>query len=188
MTLRKNFVTFLVAISIALVMAMSALAQEHATEGVITHVDSGAKTVAVKTADGTEDVFKYSGNTAVHAAKGTKTGAADTYLAGKEGSHVVVRYTEKGSDKTAVAIDDVGKGTTKVGEGVVTGVDKAGRTVTVKTAQGSQEVYHVGKDAIVDTGHGVISGTEFAAKKGEKVSVHYTEEAGRKIAHFITHP
>ncbi|MFZ3210636.1 MAG: hypothetical protein WA188_03910 [Terriglobales bacterium] len=171
----------------AMTAAVPALALEHATEGVITHVDSAAKKIAVKTADGTEEVFKFTGKTAMHAAKGVKTGAVDTYLAGKEGTHVVVHYTEEGAEKTAVAVDDFGKDTVKVGKGTVTDVDKAGHTVTIKTEDGSEETYHVAKDAAVDTEHGVVKGTEYTAKKGEKVTVHYTEEGGRKVAHFIKH-
>jgi len=168
--------------------AIPALAIEHATEGTISKVDKAAKTIAVKTADGAEEVFKFTGKTAMHAGKGAKTGAVDSYLAGKEGTHVVVHYTGEGADKTAVAVDDFGKDTVKVSKGTVTGVDKAGHTVTVKAEDGSEQTYRVAKDAAVDSEHGVVKGTEYAAKKGEKVSVHYTEEAGEKIAHFIKHP
>jgi hypothetical protein len=172
---------------IAMTAAVPALALEHATGGVITRVDSAAKKIAVKTADGTEEVFKFTGKTAMHAAKGVKTAAVDSYLAGKEGTHVVIHYTGEGADKTAVAVDDLGKGSVKVGKGTITDLDKATHTVTVKTEDGSEQTYHVAKDAAVDTEHGVVKGTEYAAKKGEKVSVHYTEEAGQKIAHFIKH-
>jgi hypothetical protein len=168
-----------------LLTALPALALVRATEGAITRVDSATKTIAVKTADGTEELFKFSGKTAMHAADGVKTGTVDTYFAGKEGTHVVVRYTGKGADKTAMAIDDFGKDSLKVSKGVITGVDKSAHTVTVKTEGAPDETYHVAKDATVDTTHGVIKGTEYTAKEGEKVSVHYTEEAGKKVAHFI---
>jgi hypothetical protein len=68
---------------------------------------------------------------------------------------------------------------------VVTEADKAAHTVKVKTDDGSEATYHVAKDAAVETEHGVVRGTEFAATNGEKVTVHYTEEAGQRIAHFI---
>jgi len=143
--------------------ALQAFALERATEGVFTRVDSVAKEIAVRTADGTEEVFKFTGKTAMHAAKGAKTGALDTYLAGKEGTHVVIHYTGEGAEKTAVAVNDLGKDTVKVGEGTVTGLDKAGRTVTVKTKSGSEETYHIAK-ATVDSAHGVVKDTEYTAK------------------------
>jgi len=171
----------------ALLTATPALAVEHATEGTVTKVDHAAKTITVKTADGVEHVFKFTAHTTMHGARAVKTGAVDTYLAGKEGTHVVVHYTEEGADKTAVGVEDLGKDTVKVSKGTVTGVDKVGHTVTVKTEDGAEETYRVGKDAAVDSEHGVVKGTEYTAKKGEKVTVHYTEEAGHKVAHFIKH-
>ncbi len=171
--------------------ALPAFGLEHAVAGTVTKVDSKAKTLVVKTADGAEEAFKFTGHTAMHAAKGggelAKKGAVDTYLAGKEGTHVVVRYTGEGADKTATAVDDLGMEAVKASKGTVTGADKAGRTVTVKTEDGAEETYRVAKDASVDTEHGVVKGSEYAAKKGEKVTVHYTEETGSKVAHFIKH-
>ena len=90
----------------------------HAVSGAVTKIDKDAKTIAVKTADGTEHVFHYTEKTTVRgthdASKEAKAGAVDTYFKGKEGTHVVVRYTEKGADKTAASVDDFGKDTMKV--------------------------------------------------------------------------
>jgi phage baseplate assembly protein gpV len=183
--MRTLFVTFLLVL--VGIIALPAFALQHATEGVITRVDSAAKQVAVKTADGTEEVFHFTEKTALHAAKGAKTGAVDTYLAGKEGTHVVVRYTGEGADKAATGIDDFGKDTVKVSKGTITKFDKASHTITVKAEDGSEQTYHVAKDATIDTAHGVIKRSEYAAKKGENASVHYSEEAGHKVVHFIKH-
>lgn len=161
----------------------------HAVSGAMSKIDKDAKTIAVKTADGTEHVFHYSEKTTVRAARGTakgvKTGAVDTYFAGKEGTHVVVRYTEKGADKTAASVDDFGKDTMKVSEGTVTKVDKAAHTVSVKTEDGAETTYDWGKDATIDTEHGVVKSSQFVAKEGDKVVVHYTEDAGKKVVHFF---
>jgi hypothetical protein len=161
----------------------------HAVAGVVTKIDSAAKTITVKAADGTEHVFKYTEATTIHAAEkgGTvaKKGALDTYMAGKEGTHAVVRYTGEGADKTAVGVDDLGKRSVEVGEGTVTGVDKTARTVTIKAEDGTESTYHVAKDATIDTEHGITKGSELIAKKGEKATVHYTDEAGKKVVHFF---
>jgi hypothetical protein len=188
MKIRRDLRYPLVLLTIlTMITALPVLALEHATEGVLTRVDSGAKEIAVKTADGTEEVFKFTETTAARTAKAVKTGAVDTYLTGKEGTRVVVHYTGEGADKTAIGIDDFGKDTMKVSKGAIAGVDKVAHTVSVKTEDGSEETYQIAKDAAVDTEHGVVTGTEYTAKTGEKVSVHYTEEAGKKIAHFIKH-
>jgi hypothetical protein len=163
----------------------------HAVGGVVTKVDSGAKTIAVKLADGSEQIFKYTAKTTMHAsekaAHGAKVGSVDSYMAGKEGTHVVVHYTGEGADRTAVGVDDFGKEGLKFSRGTVTHVDKAARTVTVKSEDGSEETYHVAKDAAIDTEHGVVKGFEKTTKEGEHVTVHYTEDAGKKVAHLIRH-
>ena len=82
----------------------------HIMSGVVKHVDKGAKTVVIKTADGTEETFKYTEKTTVEgtkdAGKGIDKGATDTYLAGKKGAKVTVKYVGKGADKTAVGVKD----------------------------------------------------------------------------------
>jgi hypothetical protein len=161
----------------------------HAVAGAVTTVDKSAKTIGVKTADGTEEVFKYTEKTTVRGAhgvaKGAKAGAMDTYFAGKEGTHVIVRYSTKGADKMASSVEDFGKDALKVSRGTVTHVDRSAQTVAIKTDDGTEATYHLGKDAAVDTEHGVVRGTDYAAKEGDKVVVHYTEDGGKKVVHFF---
>jgi hypothetical protein len=175
----------------AITFVGSAFAQDvvHAVEGAVTRIDKTGKTIAVKTADGTEHVFKYTERTAIRAsaetAHGAKMGALDTYFAGKEGTHVVVRYIGKGADKTATVVEDFGKDTLKAGKGTVTHVDRAARTVAVKMDDGTEATYKMGSQAVVETDHGVVKGTRYALKEGDKVTVHYTEDAGEKVIHFF---
>jgi NADH dehydrogenase FAD-containing subunit len=161
----------------------------HAVSGAVTKIDKDAKTIAVKTADGTEHVFHYTEKSTIRGAhdatKAAKAGAVDTYFAGKEGTHVVVRYTEKGADKTASSVDDFGKASMKMSEGTVTRVDKAAHTVSIKTEDGAETTYDWGKDATIDTEHGVVKSSQYVAKEGDKVVVHYTEDAGKKVVHFF---
>src|SRR5216683_1989123 len=97
----------------------------HILTGTIEKVDAAAKTIAVKTADGTVETVKFTEKTTVH---GLKDAAKGADLAGKEGGHV-----------------------------------------------------------IVDTGKTVGRYSVLGAKKGEHVTVYYTEEAGKKIAHVFKH-
>jgi hypothetical protein len=161
----------------------------HAVTGAVSKVDAGAKTIAVKTADGSEEVFKYTAKTSVHGATAAgdagETAAVDTYIAGKEGTHVVVRYVGKGADKTAIGIKDFGKDSLKVSKGTVTHVDRTAHTVGIKSEDGAEATYRLGKNAAVDTEHGVVDGTKYTAKEGDHVVVHYSEEAGHKVVHFL---
>ena len=174
-----------------IVFASSAFAQDvvHAVEGVVNKTDKAGKTIAIKTADGTEHVFKFTERTAIRTSSETaheaKMGALDTYFAGKEGTHVVVRYIGKGGDKTATVVEDFGKDSLKAGKGTVTHVDRAAHTVAVKTDDGAESTYKLGQQAIVETDHGVVKGSRYALKEGDKITVHYTEDAGEKVVHFF---
>jgi len=89
----------------------------HAVSGVVKSVDKTSKTMVVKTADGTEHTIKWTDKTTVKGVdatgKGVATGSLDTYDGLKEGAKVSVKYTEKGSEKTAVAVKDASKATAK---------------------------------------------------------------------------
>jgi len=68
-----------------------------------------------------------------------------------------------------------------LGEEILYALDKG------KAEDGAEATYRVAKDASIDTEHGVAEGSRYIAKEGEKVTVHHTEEAGEKVAHFIKH-
>jgi hypothetical protein len=78
----------------------------HVVSGFVKHVDHDAKTMVVKTADGTEHTIKWTSDTAWH---GTKESGKDL----KDGAKVSVKYTEKGGEKTAVGVKDISKDVTK---------------------------------------------------------------------------
>jgi hypothetical protein len=133
-----------------------------AVHGTVTKVDSGTKTMVVKTKDGSEHTIHYADKTVVHGADATATGAKDSYKGVKEGSEVVVHYTEKGTEKTGVEIDRVGK------DGV-------------KTADGTEKTFRVAGHDTAVSAEEIGKGTE----KGAKVTVYYTESAGKGVAHFF---
>jgi hypothetical protein len=118
-----------------------------AVSGTVKKIDSGTKTVVVKTADGTEETYHYAKKTTVHGAEDTAAGTKDALHGLKEG-------------KT---------------------IDRGAKTLTVKTADGAEETYHIADHAVRDTAKGIGEGTE----KTAKVTVYYTEEGGKKVAHFF---
>jgi hypothetical protein len=148
-----------------------------AVAGTVKTVDKATKTVVVKTADGTEHTFHFVGHTVAHGAEATASGSKDAFLAMKEGDEVVVHYTVKGTVETAREVDHVGKDGLKVTEVAVKSVDHAAKTVTVKTAEGAEETYHLTGNAVIESGKGL--------DKAGKVTIYYTEQGGKKIAHFF---
>jgi hypothetical protein len=155
----------------AMVCAQDVVSVVH---GTVKKVDKATKTVVVKTADGTEHTIKVTGDTAY---KGTKEGLDGL----KEGTEVVARTTGKGLGETGVEIGKIGKGSVKVTKGTIVKVDSGAKTVVVKTADGTEKTFDFTETAGKDMGQAVGAGTE----KGAKVTVYYTEESGKKIAHFF---
>jgi len=152
--------------------------------GVVIKVDSAAKTVAIKLADGTEHALHFVKRTAVHGAEDTAAGAKDVFHGLKEGTEVAVHYTAKGSVETAEEVDNIGKGGLKVTEATVTRIDRGAKTLAVKTADGTEETFRLTGSAAKDAGKDIAEGAE----KSTKVTVYYTEEGGHKIAHFFKRP
>ena len=152
-----------------------------AVEGTVKKVDVGAKTMVVKTADGAEHTFHFVGRTAVHGTEATAKGSKDAFHGLKEGSEVAVHYTAKGGRETAEEVDQIGKDGMKMAEGTVSHIDRAAKTITVKTADGTEETYHMADHAVRDAGKDIGEGAE----KSGKVTVYYTEEAGHKVARFF---
>jgi hypothetical protein len=141
-----------------------------AVHGIITKVDAASRTIVVKAKDGTEQTIHFVAKTTVRGGEITADAAKDTFQGLKEGSEVVAHYTLKGTEKTAVEVDNVGKDGMKPVEGTVT-----------KVGEGTERVFDVAghdtKLAAVDVGK--------AADKTGKVTVYYTEQAGKKVAHFF---
>jgi uncharacterized protein YndB with AHSA1/START domain len=81
----------------------------------------------------------------------------------------------------------LGDRTVHTTEGTVDEVGAGTKTVAVKTADGTKETFEVADHATVDTGKSVARYSAQGAKKGEHVTVFYTEEAGKKIAHVFKH-
>jgi hypothetical protein len=143
--------------------------------GTVKKVDSATKTVVVKTADGTEHTLKFTGDTTV---KGTKDGFDGI----KEGTEVVARTTGKGVDETATEVGKVSKDGLKSTKGTIEKFDAGTKTVVVKTADGTEKTFELSGKAMEDAGKATGKGVA----KGAKVTVYYTDEGGKKVAHFLT--
>ncbi|HEV2383312.1 MAG TPA: hypothetical protein VG206_26395 [Terriglobia bacterium] len=152
-----------------------------ATEGTVEKVDRTAKTVLVKAVDGSEHTFHLVGRTVVHGAHATHGGAAAAARDLRKDAEVVVHSTKVGTEETAEEIDHVGKDGLKASDGTITSFDRAAKTMTIKTADGTRETYRLTEHAAQDAGKDVAEG----AKKSDKVTVYYSEQAGHKVAHFF---
>jgi hypothetical protein len=148
-----------------------------AVHGTVTKVDSGAKTITVKSADGTEHVVHWTDQTAVYGARETETGAKDSWHGIDTGSEVVVHTTKRGTEDTAVEVDKVGKGGLKATEGTVKEIDRGGKKIVITTADGTDHTFKL-------TGRAAVDGAK-GTEKGAKVVVYSTGGAAKGIAHFF---
>jgi len=149
--------------------------------GEVIKVDAGAKTAVIKLGDGTEHTLHFMGRTAVHGMQATETGGKDVFHGLKEGSQVAVHYSAKGSRETAEEVDNVGKGGLKASDVTITHIDRGAKSLSVKTADGSEETYRLTDHAAKDAGKDIEAGSQ----KSVKVTVYYSEEGGHKVAHFF---
>jgi hypothetical protein len=173
---------FVIIVPIALCWPAFAIEQRHGIlVGEIVKLDTAAKTVFVKAADGTEHTLRFLKRTAVHGAEGTAAGTKDAFHGLKEGSQVAVHYTAKGTDEAAQEIDNIGKDGLKASDVTVVHIDRGAKTLAVKTGDGAEETYRLTDSAAKDAGQDIAEG----ADKSAKVTVYYTEEAGHKVAHFF---
>ena len=180
----KTIIGPAILVSLAVLLSVSPVGAQgvlNAVHGTVDKIDSGTKTIVVKTADGTEHTIKVADQTTVHGVHGAMDAGKDSWHGLTEGTEVVAHYTTRGTEDTAVEIDDVGKDGLKASKGTITEIDRGGKKIVVAGDDGVKSTYditdHAAKDGLKD----VAVGTE----KGAKVTVYYTERAGKKVVHFF---
>lgn len=169
-----------------LVLALASLAfgmkdAVTATHGTITKIDAAAKTIAIKTADGTEHVFHWTKDTAVHGTRAADMAATDSWHGLKEGSEVVAHSTKRGTEATAVEVDKVGDDGLKKTQGTVKEIDRGGKKLVVETTDGTEHTFKLTDHAATDAGTDIARG----AQKGAKVVVYSTEIVRQDSRHFF---
>jgi hypothetical protein len=180
----KKVFTTAVACGLVFFVASFASATEDvvtAVHGTITRLDGATKTVVVKTADGTEHSMRFLDNTAVHGVDSGEAGVKTSFHGLKEGTEVIAHYSEKGGKDTALEIDRVGQGGLKGTEGTISKLDRAGKTMVVKTDDGTEHTFELTGRAAKDGGEDIGDGME----NGTKVIVYSSAKAGKDVAHFF---
>ena len=170
-----------VVLTVAAVALAGAQTGASVVQGTVKKIDASAKTVVVTTDKGTEEVVSFTDKTVVH---GPAAGATGAFHGLTEGSEVVVHATGSGANKTALEVDAIGKDGMKAVDGTVSKIGAGGKTVVVKLADGTEQTFETTGHAAAEIGSATAAGTEKVAK----VTVHYTEEGGKKVAHFFKRP
>ena len=149
-----------------------------ALEGTVDQTSEAGKTVIVKTVDGIRHLFQVTEKTAVH---GGAAAGVDSLRGLEAGSRIVVHYTAKAGQQTALEVDRLDAQGLKVMEGVVSRVDRVGREMSIRLADGSTQTLRLTNRVATDVGRDVDS----AAADATRVVVYYADETGHKVAHYF---
>jgi hypothetical protein len=149
-----------------------------ALEGTVDQEYKAANTVIVKTIDGIRHLFHLTGKTVVH---GSESAGAEALRGLEAGSTVVVHYTAVAGEQTALEVDRLGDKGLKTMDGVVTRVDRDGRKISIRLADGSTQTLRLTERAATDVGKDV----DRAAADTTRVVVYYANEAGQRVAHYF---
>jgi len=152
-----------------------------ALHGTIDKIDSGARTIVIKTDDGTHHTLHLLDRTAVHGGDASSAATKDSWHGLREGGEIVAHYTKGGTEDTAVEIDRIGHGGLKTAKGTVMEFDRGGKNLVLDTGAGAKETFRLSEHTSEDAGKEIGK----AAGKGSHVTVYYTEDAGKKVAHFF---
>ena len=148
-----------------------------ALEGTVKTFYRAVNTIIVTTIDGVEHVYHFTKDLVVHGGKGRGPDALEGL---REGSTVVVHYTVTEAEASAREIDRIGDEGLKVTEGVVTRISRGRKQVTIRFDDGSSETLRLTDRAAAEAGKDVDQATATV-----KVIVYYSDEGGRKVAHFF---
>lgn len=151
-----------------------------ALEGTTNKFYAALNVVIVQTMDGVEHMIHFTKDLVLHGGKGP---GVDAFVGLDEGTTVVVHYTVTNAEETALEIDRVGDTGLQTTEGVVVDIDRRGKRITIKYANGQKEVMQLTPTAAAEASREVdeVSGSSAPTK----VIVYYTNEAGRKVAHYF---
>jgi hypothetical protein len=171
--------------TIASVLAVSAAADAQTTppvrgtvalEATMKTVYKGLQTIVVTTIDGVEHVYTFSKDLIVHGGKGDGVEALEGLRAG---STVVVHYRLEAAAPSATEVDIVGEPGLRITEATVVDISKNRSQITVRWDSGRTETLTLTPNAAAETVQ-FTPGDDLA-----KVIVYYSDEKGRKVAHFF---
>jgi hypothetical protein len=148
-----------------------------ALEGTMTKFYKGLNTLVVTTVDGAQHVYHAAKGLVVHGGAGSGVDALESV---HEGATVVVHYRIEGGEESADEVDRVADEGLKVLEGTVIKLDPRRREITLKDGSGVTETLRLTDRAAAEASEGFVRGT--------RVVIYYSDESGRKVAHFVKKP
>src|SRR5262245_41580297 len=137
-----------------------------------------ANVVAVNTMDGVGHVYRFTKDPIVHGGKKPGVDALDGL---REGTTVVIRYTMSAGQTSADEVDLRDGEELQGAEGLVTNIDRRKQEITIRYANGEIEKLQMISWAAAET----EVGSDQSGGGAARIVVYYSEEAGRRIAHYF---
>jgi hypothetical protein len=177
--------TVVLTAGMTLFLSIALLAQDRpplqepiALEGTMKQFYRAANVVIVTTMDGVEHVYHFTKDLIVH---GGKKSGVDALEGLREGTTVVIHEAASGAGAAAEEIDVLGDEGLKIAEGMVTRIDRRRKELTIRYNNGQTETLQM-------TGRAAAEGEAGIDQSGEettRIIVSYTDDAGRKVAHYF---
>ena len=169
-------------------LAISATAQQvvHALTGTVSSINSANKTISVFQDNGTQGDFSDGTDSKTRLPIDKKvsfdTTAADAFK--KTGAYVVVLYYGTDSDRTAVALKNLGSGPFTSATGTVVKFEGK-HTIQVIDSSGATQSFKISQDTIGEGYMGAVDGYKFQVQKGDKVRIVASKDDSGLTALFV---
>ena len=169
----RRIVCISVLVGLTSFVSLAAVAQEvvHALAGTVSSIDAAAKTITVKTDDGSEILFNdlIDSKTPIEFDPNIRRDATAASEFKSSGVRVIVYYFGYGSIRTAVALRSLGTGPFTLASGTVVNFSNGGRTLSIKDNSGVIKTFNISSDLVVETTTGAGVKTKFQPATGDPV-------------------
>lgn len=173
--MKRGLLRFSIFVGCFLLVTFAATAQEvvHALVGTASSIDPAAKTITVKTDDGSESIFKdlINSNTRIEFDKNVRKDAITADEFRKSGAHVIVYYFGMGNMRTVVALRNLGPGPFTKSIGTVVRFEGREHSFSIKEGSGKVESFKITSDTVAETDTGAIEGLKLRPQDGDLVRV-----------------
>jgi hypothetical protein len=170
-------------------LPQAAKAQEvvHAMVGTVSSINAAAKTIFLRTDDGSTSEFKAMNDaqTPIKFDKHIRTDATAADEFQKSGERVIVYYYGYDNPLTAVALRSLGPGPFIKVTGTVVKLARGAHLLTVKDQSGLIQSFKIAADTVVEATSGASEGLRLNSEKGDQVRVNATTVNGVLTALFI---
>jgi len=177
-----------IAVSGCLGFAVPATAQQvvHALTGTVSSINSANKTISVFQDNGIQGEFSDGTDSKTRLSIDKKvsldTTAAEVFK--KTGAYVVVLYYGGDSDRTVVALKNLGSGPFTSATGTVVKFEGK-HTIQVIDSSGATQSFKISQDTIGEGYMGAVDGYKFQVQKGDKVRIVVSKDDSGLTALFV---